>query len=100
MCGSTVGGLSLEGIDVSTETVIQGTVTSVGGPVSGAYVRLLDASAEFTAEVQTSATGGYRFFAAPGSWTLRALAGSGALGESTVTAALGINDVDVAVSNT
>jgi hypothetical protein len=98
MCGSTVGGLSTEGIDVSKETVIQGTVSRGDAPVAGAYVRLLDGGAEFTAEVQTSATGGYRFFAAPGRWTLRALAGGGADGEASVTAELGINDVDLVVS--
>ena len=37
-----------------------------GEPVDGAYVRLLDATGEFTAEVPTSATGQFRFFAAPG----------------------------------
>ena len=39
----------------------------------GAYVRLLDSSGEFTAEVPTSATGHFRFFAADGNWTLRTL---------------------------
>ena len=73
MCGAPVQDLSLEGIDVATETVIQGTVTRDGQPEGGAYVRLLDSSGEFTAEVVTSATGAFRFFAAPGSWTLRAL---------------------------
>ncbi|MEO6715211.1 MAG: DUF1416 domain-containing protein, partial [Mycobacteriales bacterium] len=68
MCGSTVGGLSTEGIDVTKETVIEGTVTRSEAPVPGAYVRLLDSSGEFTAEVQSSATGAYRFFAAPGDW--------------------------------
>ena len=29
MCAATVGGLSLEGIDMAKETVIQGTVTKV-----------------------------------------------------------------------
>jgi hypothetical protein len=88
VCGSTVGGLSLEGIDVVTETVIQGTVESGGHPVPGAFVRLLDATGEFTAEVVTSATGGFRFFAAPGSWTVRALAPVGAA-QATVDAAQG-----------
>ena len=37
------------------------------------YVRLLDATGEFTAEVVSSATGEFRFFAAPGTWTVRAL---------------------------
>ena len=67
MCGATTGGLSREGIDVSKETVIEGTVSKDGVPVTG-YVRLLNADGEFTAEVPTSATGAFRFFAAPGSW--------------------------------
>lgn len=59
---------------MAKETVIQGTVSRGGQPVGGAYVRLLDGTGEFTAEVPTSATGQFRFFAAPGSWTLRTLA--------------------------
>jgi hypothetical protein len=78
MCGSTTGGLSLEGIDVTKETVIQGVVEQAGQPVPGAFVRLLDDTGEFTAEVVTSATGAFRFFAAPGSWTVRALCSVGA----------------------
>jgi Protein of unknown function (DUF1416) len=59
------------------ETVIQGLVTVGGQPVAGGYVRLLDAGGEFTAEVVTSATGQFRFFARAGSWTVRVVAGSG-----------------------
>ena len=97
MCAATVGGLSLEGVDVAKETIIQGVVTRGGEPVGGAYVRLLDGSGEFTAEVPTSATGNYRFFAAPGTWTLRALA-PGGKADRTVVASLGnIAEVDIAV---
>jgi hypothetical protein len=97
MCSATVGGLSLEGVDVAKETIIQGVVTRAGEPVGGAYVRLLDASGEFTAEVPTSATGNFRFFAAPGTWTLRALAPGGSA-DRTVVASLGnISEVDIAV---
>jgi hypothetical protein len=74
MCGATKGGVSLDGVDVSKEAIVQGVVVRDGEPVSPAYVRLLDRSGEFTAEVPTSATGHFRFFAAPGEWTLRALA--------------------------
>jgi hypothetical protein len=88
MCTAPVGGVSLEGIDVAKETVIQGSVLKEGEPVGGAYVRLLDGSNEFTAEVVTSATGQFRFFAAPGSWTLLALA-PGARGETAVSAEQG-----------
>jgi hypothetical protein len=81
--------LSLEGIDVATETVIQGTVTRGGQPAGGAYVRLLDSTGEFTAEVVTSATGAFRFFARPGSWTVRALASGDAVAETKVEAQQG-----------
>ena len=74
MCGAKAGGPSTEGLNLTTEAVVQGVVTRDGTPVSGAYVRLLDGGGEFTAEVPTSATGQFRFFAAPGTWTLRTLA--------------------------
>lgn len=77
MCGAPAQNLSLEGIDVAKETVISGSVRSGDQPVSGAYVRLLDANGEFTAEVVASAEGEFRFFARPGSWTLRALSPKG-----------------------
>ena len=95
MYSATVGGLSLEGIDVTKETVIQGIVSRDGQPVGGAYVRLLDGSGEFTAEVPTSATGQFRFFAAPGSWTLRTLAPGSTL-DRQVVASQG-QTVDVSV---
>ena len=65
------------GTDLQKESVVVGKVLAGGSPVAGAYVRLLDGTGEFTAEVQTSATGDYRFFAAPGTWTLRVLSRSG-----------------------
>jgi len=97
MCGATVGGLSLEGVDVAKETVIQGTVTKDGSPVGGAYVRLLDSTGEFTAEVPTSATGSFRFFAAPGTWTLRVLSADGRA-ETSVEAEQGsVADTEIAL---
>ncbi len=74
MCGATTGGLDLTGIDITKQAVIQGRVLRGGDPVAGAYVRLLDSGGEFTAEVPTSATGHFRFFAGDGTWTLRTLA--------------------------
>ncbi|TAK69977.1 MAG: DUF1416 domain-containing protein [Actinomycetota bacterium] len=88
MCGAKTGGFSTEGIDVAKETVIQGTVSRGGQPVPNAYVRLLDNGGEFTAEVPTNDTGAFRFFAAPGTWTLRTLA-PGATLDRTVVAAQG-----------
>ncbi|MFZ5852440.1 MAG: DUF1416 domain-containing protein [Actinomycetota bacterium] len=74
MCGVTAGGADLEGVDVARQAVVAGRVLRGGEPVGGAYVRLLDGDGEFVAEVPTSATGQFRFFAAPGTWTLRTLA--------------------------
>ena len=74
MCGAPEQSPVLPaGIDVEKETVIYGVVSKDDAPVAGAYVRLLDGTGEFTAEVVTSATGDFRFFAAPGSWTLSVL---------------------------
>jgi hypothetical protein len=74
MCGAPAQTPTLPpGIDLSKETVIYGVVSQGDAPVPAAYVRLLDSTGEFTAEVVTSATGDFRFFAAPGSWTLSVL---------------------------
>jgi hypothetical protein len=95
MCGATKGGLSVASIDVSKEAVIQGRVLRGGDPVAGAYVRLLDSGGEFTAEVPTSATGHFRFFAGDGRWTLRTLA-PGARIDRTVVASRGrVAELDV-----
>jgi len=96
VCGAPVQTLDLEGIDVAKESIVQGTVVRDGSPVPGAYVRLLDSTGEFTAEVQTSATGAFRFFAAPGDWTLRTLT-SGSSVDTAATAVLG-EVVEVTVS--
>jgi hypothetical protein len=85
------------GVDLTKETVIAGVVRADGGePVAGAYVRLLDATGEFTAEVVTSAAGQFRFFAAPGQWTLRALSRYGS-GDADISAERGVNEVGVSV---
>ena len=84
-------------VDLEKETVITGVVRAGDQPVAGAYVRLLDATGEFTAEVVTSAAGQFRFFAAPGNWTLRALSRSGN-GDATVSASRGLNEVAVSVA--
>jgi hypothetical protein len=89
MCGAKSGGVSTEGLVLTDESVIQGVVTRGGEPVAGAYVRLLDTAGEFTAEVPTSATGQFRFYAAPGPWTLRTLAPGATAVETRVIAGKG-----------
>ncbi len=98
MCGATKGGPSTEGLDLATAAVVQGVVVRDGEPVSNAYVRLLDRSGEFTAEVPTSATGQFRFFAAPGTWTVRTLAPKADVVDRQVVAQLGeVADLEVAL---
>ena len=94
MCGAPKQGGTLAGIDLDTQTVIQGQVWHDGAPVAGAYVRLLDATGEFTAEVVTSPEGEFRFFAAPGAWKVRSLAPVGK-GERTLSADVGLNETTV-----
>ena len=98
MCGAVEGGLSLDGVNVAKEAVIQGQVTREGEPISTGFVRLLDKSGEFTAEVPVSATGHFRFFAGEGVWTLRALAPRSEPVDRKVHAAIGsVAEVLIAV---
>jgi len=90
MCGATEGGLSLDGVNVAKEALIQGQVLRDGEPVGNAYVRLLDRTGEFTAEVPTSASGHFRFFAGDGDWTLRTLAPKADPVDVTIAARTGV----------
>ncbi len=88
MCGAPDQD-TLPALDVSArEAVVHGTVQKAGSPLPGAYVRLLDGTGEFTAEVQSSATGYFRFYAAAGDWTLRTLYRGGSV-DTAVTAEQG-----------
>lgn len=93
-------GLTLPaGVDLQKETVITGCVVDGSGQaVGGAFVHLLDASDEFTAGVVASPTGDFRFFAAPGTWTLRALSPAGNGDVSIAPSGAGIHECDVKVT--
>jgi len=100
MCSAPKQGQTLPaGVDLEKETVITGRVVDgAGQTVGGAFVRLLDDTDEFTAEVVASATGDFRFFAAPGTWKVRALS---KIGNGDVTVApvgAGIHEVDIKVA--
>ena len=80
------------------QTVVEGRVTRQGTPVSTGYARLLGTGGEFVAEVPLGDDGGFRFFAAPGSWTLRVLAPGDLRAERPVRAGDGqVTKVDVAL---
>jgi hypothetical protein len=99
MCGAPSQTPTLPAhVDISKETVIYGTVTKDDAPVPAAYVRLLDSTGEFTAEVVTSATGDYRFFAAPGEWTLSVLHNSGAVRQAVSAATPGLVEVPLSLA--
>lgn len=87
------------GVDLARETVITGRVVDdAGEAVGGAFVRLLDSSQEFTAEVVASASGDFRFFAAPGTWTVRALSTAGNGDVTLAPTGAGLHEVDIKVA--
>jgi len=100
MCSAPKQGQTLPAsVDLEKETVITGRVVDGSGQaVGGSFVRLLDASGEFTAEVVASATGDFRFFAAPGSWTLRALSSAGNGDAIVEPKGAGIHEVDIKIA--
>jgi hypothetical protein len=86
------------GVDLGTQVVVAGKVTLDGSPVGGAFVRLLNGTGDFAGEVVASAEGAFRFYAAPGDWTVRALHRSGN-GQSSVHAdGPGLHEVAIAVA--
>ena len=97
-CGAPAGGVAVTK-NSSGEAIIEGTVTTGGAAVPVGYARLLNSDGEFVAEVPLGEDGGFRFFAAPGSWTVRVLAPRGARAEETVTADRG-HTTSLAVSIT
>ena len=96
-CGAPAGGVSVSAA-TGTQAVVEGRVTREGVPVGTGYARLLGTGDEFVAEVPLGEDGGFRFFAAPGTWKLRVLAPGGIRAERTVSAATGeVTELEVAV---
>jgi|SRR5215467_4644086 len=87
-CGAPAGGAAVPA-GASGEAVIEGHVTRGGAPLPVGYARLLNDGGEFVAEVPLGDDGGFRFFAAPGTWTVRVLAPGGVNTDETVTADYG-----------
>ena len=96
-CGAPAGGAALPA-GAGTQAVVQGHVTRDGTAVQTGYARLLNSGGDFVAEVPLGADGGFRFFAAPGTWTVRVLAPGGVNVDQAVTADYGqISAVEVSV---
>jgi hypothetical protein len=98
-CGAPAQSAPLPaGIDLATQVVLAGKVVSGESPVGGAFVRLLDANGDFAGEVVASTEGDYRFFAAPGTWTVRALHRTGN-GQAQISAeGPGLHEATIAVA--
>jgi hypothetical protein len=98
-CGAPAGGAAVSAAkDAGTQAVVQGRVTRNGSAVPVGYARLLNSGGEFVAEVPLGEDGGFWFFAAPGSWTLRVLAPGNVRAERTVSADIGkVTELEVAV---
>jgi hypothetical protein len=89
-CGAPAGGAPASAAsDVGAQAVVQGKVTRDGSAVAVGYARLLNSGGDFVAEVPLGEDGGFRFFAAPGSWTLRVLAPGNVRLEQAVSADTG-----------
>ena len=80
-CGAPAGGVSTTAA-AGNQAVVEGHVVHDGTPVSTGYARLLGTGDEFVAEVPLGDDGGFRFFAAPGTWTVRALVPGGTVDAS------------------
>jgi hypothetical protein len=97
-CGAPAGGVTVTKDAASKEAIVEGRVLRDGAPVGSGYARLLGTGDEFVAEVPLGADGGFRFFAAPGQWTLRVLAPGGVRAERSVSADTGqVTKIEVAV---
>ena len=88
-CGAPAGGVTITRDKALKEAIIEGHVRRGDAPVSTGYARLLGTGDEFVAEVPLGEDGGFRFFAAPGEWTLRVLAPGNVRLEETVSADIG-----------
>ena len=98
-CGAPAGGVPVSAAsNAGTQAVVEGRVVRDNAPLTTGYARLLGTGDEFVAEVPLGEDGGFRFFAAPGTWTLRVLAPGGARAEQSVSAETGkVTKVEVAV---
>jgi hypothetical protein len=95
-CGAPAGGATAT--SAGSQAIVQGRVTQNGSALATGYARLLNSGGDFVAEVPLGDDGGFRFFAAPGSWTLRVLAPGGVRAERTVSADVGrVTELEVAV---
>lgn len=99
-CGAPSDGAQTALADsvIQSQAVVQGTVRHNGDAVVPGYARLLNGDGEFVAEVPLGDDGSFRFYAAPGDWTVRVLAPGGVSVSEAVTAGYGrVAELEIAV---
>lgn len=96
-CGAPAQTATPADVDTNGQVVVAGKVSAADGPLGGAYVRLLNGDGDFVGEVQASAEGDFRFYAAEGDWTVRALSAKGNGEASVTTGEPGLYEVPITV---
>ncbi|GAA5122877.1 DUF1416 domain-containing protein [Haloechinothrix salitolerans] len=96
-CGAPAQTATPASLDTNGQVVVAGKVSGGDGPIGGAYVRLLNGDGEFVGEVQASPEGDFRFYAAEGTWTVRALSAKGNGEASVTTGEPGLYEVPISV---
>jgi hypothetical protein len=96
-CGAPEQTATPTGADTQGQVVVAGKVTGADGPIGNAYVRLLNADGKFVGEVQASPEGDFRFYAAAGDWTVRAMHASGNGEAKVTTGEPGLYEVPVSI---
>lgn len=77
------------------QTLIEGRAVRAGAAAAPGYARLLNTDGEFAAEVPLGADGEFRFFAAPGTWTVRVLVPGGGAAATVVAGDGSVTAVDI-----
>src|SRR5262249_53004236 len=97
-CGAPAGGVTVTKDAAGKEAIVEGHVLRDGTPIGSGDAPPLRPPDRVLAAGPLGEDGGFRFFAAPGEWTLRVLAPGGVRTECSVTADIGhITKVEVAV---
>ena len=100
-CGAPADGgaqAALTAAEIARQAVVQGRVQRNGDAVAPGYARLLNGDGEFAAEVPLGGDGSFRFYAAPGDWTVRVLAPGGVSASQPVSAQYGrVAELEISV---
>lgn len=92
-CGAPEVTNEIDPAFLQTQSVIEGRVCIGDTPATG-YARLHDSGGEFVAEVPLNASGQYRFFARPATWTIKVLVPGKSAEKQVVVQSLGATNIE------